>query len=292
MIVITGATGKIGSKIATLLLAKGKQVRVIGRMAFALENLKSLGAEMAVGEMLDVAFLTKAFSEASALFLMLPPDKDTLDFGALQDEIGSIQIEAIKNSRLKNIVFLSSQGAHDIIHTGTVKGLGRQEIRLNELPTDVNVLSLRPEAFMENTIESLKLFNTIASPLRPELSTGLIATADIANFAAEKLDKLDFKGKIHQDLLGDREYTQTEVAQIIGEAIGRPELDYVQYSYQEYKNKLLSVGMSDSRAEMITERYKAINDGYFNQSIRDAVATTATSLESFARTVLRPIFSK
>jgi uncharacterized protein YbjT (DUF2867 family) len=292
MIVITGATGKIGSKIATILIDKGKKIRVVGRSAAALEKLKSQNAEIAVGEMLDIAFLTKAFSEADALFLMLPPDKDTLDFGALQDEIGRMQIEAIKNSGIKNIVFLSSQGAHDIFHTGTVKGLGRQEIRLNELAPEVNVLSLRPEAFMENNIESLKLFNTIASPLRPEISTGLIATDDIAVFAAEKLEKLDFKGKTHQDLLGNREYTQTEAAQIIGKAIGRPELEYVQYSYEDYKNKLLSVSISESRADMITERYKAINEGYFNNSIRDKIATTPTSLEYFAATVLQPIFTK
>lgn len=292
MIAITGATGKIGSKIATILINKGKKVRVVGRSATALEKLQSQSAEIAVGEMLDAAFLAKAFSNADALFLMLPPDKDTLDFGALQDEIGRIQIEAIKNSGVKNIVFLSSQGAHDILHTGTVKGLGRQEIRLNELAPEVNVLSLRPEAFMENNIESLKLFNTIASPLRPEISSGLIATEDIAIFAAEKLDKLDFKGKTHQDLLGNREYTQTEATQIIGKVIGRPELEYVQYSYEDYKNKLLSVGMSESRADMITERYKAINEGYFNNSVRDEITTTPTSLEYFAATVLQPMFAK
>jgi uncharacterized protein YbjT (DUF2867 family) len=290
MIVITGATGKIGSKIATLLIEKGKKIKVIGRNAAALEKLKSLGAEIAEGEMLDVDFLTNAFSKAEALFLMLPPDKDTLDFGELQDEIGRTQLEAIKNSGAKNIVFLSSQGAHDILHTGTVKGLGRQEICLNELPAEINVLSLRPEAFMENNIESLKLFNTIASPLRPEVSTGLIATEDIATFAADRLDKLDFKGKTHQDLLGDREYTQTEAAQIIGKAIGRPELEYVRYSYEDYKSKLLSVGMSESRADMITERYKAINDGYFNNGVRTKIATTPTSLESFAIEVLKPMF--
>lgn len=290
MIVITGATGKIGFKIATILTQKGKKVRVIGRNANSLEKLKALGAEIAKGEMLDVDFLTNALTKADVAFLMLPPDKDTLDFGGLQDEIGKAQIDAVKKSGIKNILFLSSQGAHDILHTGTVKGLGRQEIRLNELPEDINVLSLRPEAFMENNIESLKLFNTIASPLRPEVSTGLIAAEDIAAFAAEKLDKLDFKGKTHQDLLGDRKYTQSEAAQIIGKAIGRPELNYVQYSYEEYKNKLLSIGMSQSRADMITERYKAINEGYFNNSVRTETATTPTSLESFATIVLKPLF--
>ncbi|MNG01185.1 hypothetical protein D3C84_841530 [compost metagenome] len=50
--------------------------------------------------------------------------------------------------------------------------------------------------------------------------------------------------------------------------------------------------MSESRADMITERYKAINEGYFNNSVRDKIATTPTSLEHFAATVLQPMFTK
>ncbi len=290
MIVITGATGKIGSKVATQLLAKGEIIKVIGRNAEDLETLKTSGAEIAVGQMSDVQFLSTAFTNAKAVLLMLPPDKDTLNFGALQDEIGEAQVQAIINAGVKNVIFISSQGAHNIEHTGTVKGLGRQEIRLNALPDDVSVLSLRPEAFMENCIESLKLFDTIATPLRPDVRTGLIATNDIANFAAEQLLSLNFHGKTHQDLLGDRDYTQTEIAEIVGKAIGRTALKYVQYSYEEYKKYMMKIGMSESRADMITERYKAINDGYFNNSVRNRISTTPTTLEYFAETVLKPMF--
>lgn len=291
MIVITGASGKIGLKVAINLLEKNEKVRVIGRNTESLKRPAALGADLAVGNMNDVNFLSAAFRGAKAVFLMIPPDKATTDFGAFQDEYGEAKIQAIKNSGVKHIVFLSSQGAHNIEHNmGTVTGLGRQEERLNQLPGDVNVLSLRPEAFMENIIESLRLFNTVASPLDPELRTGLIATDDIADFASERLIHLDFKGKSHQDLLGDRDYSQTEIAAIVGKALNRPDIQYVQYSYKDYKEKLLSIGMSDSRASHITDRYQAINEGYFNAGIRDEVSTTPTPLEQFAEKVLRPLF--
>jgi|RhiMetdeSRZDD1v2_1073273.scaffolds.fasta_scaffold08207_3 uncharacterized protein YbjT (DUF2867 family) len=290
MITITGASGKIGSKTAIQLLENGKDVRVVGRNAKSLETLKKSGAEIVAGNMNDVNFLNKAFTNTEAVLLMLPPDKDALDFGAFQDEIGEAQVKAIVNAGVKNVVFISSQGAHDIVHTGTVKGLGRHEIRLNKLPADVNVLSIRAEGFMENCIESLKLFNTIATPLRPDVSTGLIATNDIACFTAERLLKPDFAGKNHQDLLGDRDYVQTEIATIVGEAIGRPELKYIQYSYEEYNNALLKAGISQNRSNLITERYKAINDGYFNKGIRNESSTTKTSLAYFAKAVLKPMF--
>jgi len=290
MIVITGATGKIGSKTATRLLEKGKKVKVVGRNAEALKTLRNAGAEIAEGNMNDIDFLSETFANAEAVLLMIPPDKNALNFEAFQDEIGIAQVQALQNVNVRNVVFISSQGAHDIIHTGTVKGLGRQEIRLNTLPADSNVLSLRPAAFMENCIESLMLFNTIASPLLPGVSMGLIATNDIAGFAAEKLANLNFNGKTYQDLLGDRDYTQTEIAEIVGKAIDRTELKYEQYSYAEYKKALLKTGMSESRADMITERYRAINDGYFNNGVRDKISTTPASLEDFAVTVLKPMF--
>jgi uncharacterized protein YbjT (DUF2867 family) len=108
-ITITGATGKIGFKIATALLKSSKSIRVIGRNAQSLESLKELGAKYR--NMNDVDFLTASFSDSEAVFLMLPPDKETLDFGAFQDQLGEIQYQAIINAGVKNIVFVSSQGA-------------------------------------------------------------------------------------------------------------------------------------------------------------------------------------
>jgi len=236
MIVITGATGKIGAATAGGLIDKGVQVKLIGRNAGTLSGLQNPGAEIAVGAMTDANFLTEAFCNATAVLLMLPPDKATTDFGAFQDAVGEAQVKALQNTGVKNVIFISSQGAHDIVHTGTVKGLGRQEIRLNSLPADVNVISLRPAAFMENCMESLRLFNSIATPLRPDIITGLVATRDIADFAVQQLLSLSFKGKTHQDLLGNRDYAQTEIAEIVGRALGKPALQYTQYTYEAYKN--------------------------------------------------------
>lgn len=291
MIVVTGASGKIGLKVASNLLNKGEAVRVIGRNTGSLEALKVQGAELAIGNMNNVGFLGKAFMGVTSVLLMIAPDKHTNDFGAFQDEYGEAQVQAIKDAGVKNVVFISSQGAHNVEHNmGTVTGLARQEIRLNDLSNDVNVLNLRPEAFMENIIESLKLFNTIASPLKPEVTTGLIATDDIAGFASERLLALDFKGKSHQDLLGAKDYSQIELAGIVGKSLGKPELKYKQYSYEDYKNALLSTGMSGSRAEHITARYKAINEGYFNAGVRNDLSTTPTTLEQFSVQVLKPLF--
>src|SRR4051812_8262805 len=124
MIVITGATGNIGSKTAAKLLAQGKKVKVIARNPEKLEQLKKAGALVEAGDMQDASFLSKAFKGAEAVFLIIPPNLQAADIAKHQDEAGEAQITAIKNSGVKNIVFISSQGAQDIEKTGIVAGLG------------------------------------------------------------------------------------------------------------------------------------------------------------------------
>ena len=57
IISVTGATGNVGSKVAEQLIAKGYQVRVIGRNQAKLERFVALGAEAFVGDLSNTAFL-------------------------------------------------------------------------------------------------------------------------------------------------------------------------------------------------------------------------------------------
>lgn len=290
MIVITGATGNIGSKTAAKLLAQGKKVKVIARNSEKLEESKKQGAEVESGDLHDAAFLTKAFTGAEAVFLIVPPNLQAENIAKHQDAVGEAQLEAIKNSGVKNVVFISSQGAQDVENTGVVAGLGRQEIRLNKLPEDVNVLNIRASYFMENLFNQIgviKGMGIIGSPVKGDLKMGMIATKDIAHFAAEKLSTLNFKGKNTVDLLGDRDYDHHEVAAIVGKAIGKPELPYVEFPFEDNKKALLEYGISESVADGFNNMYKGINAGLFTISKRTAESTTKTTLEDFTNNVFK-----
>jgi uncharacterized protein YbjT (DUF2867 family) len=290
MIAIVGATGNIGSKTAEILLSSGKAVRAIARSADKLENLKAKGAEIAIGDSTDVAFLSKAFEGTEAVLIMIPGKMDAVDVKQYQDELGLTQVEAIKNAGVKNVVFISSQGGHTEEKTGIVAGLARQEVRLNALPNDVNVLNLRPSFFMENTFNSIGLIknmNINGSSVKGDKKQPMIATQDIAKVAAEKLASLDFKGKSHLDLLGDRDYTMQEVTKILGEAIGKPELPYVEFTYEDEKNALMQYGISESVATAFVGLYEGINLGQLTQGVRNQETTTSTSFEEFANNVFK-----
>jgi len=287
MYAITGATGNIGSKAAEILLDRGKKVRVIGRDAARLRTLVSKGAEAAVGNLQDAAFLTGAFSGVDAVFAMIPPDYTAADFRAYQNEIGSNIAYAIGKAGVKYVVNLSSQGAELPAGTGPILGLYDQEKRLNGL-AGVNVLHLRCTYFMENLLMNIPLINgkgIAGSAVRGDRKFAMIATRDIAERVAEHLVSRDFSGKVVKDLLGQRDLSLEEAIGVLGRRIGWPDLKYVQFPYDEAVEGLVAMGISPDASRLFIEMSRALNDGLFAVNrLRTAENTTPTAIEEFAET--------
>lgn len=285
MLVIAGATGKIGSKLTEKLLEKGHAVRVIGRDAGTLKTFTAKGADAAVGDLADTAFLTKAFTGAEAVFALIPPNFGVTDFRAYQEKIGESIVAAIKGSGVKYVVDLSSQGAHLPDRTGPIKGLYAQEERLNKLE-GVNVLHLRPTYFMENllmNIDMIRKMNIMGSAVRGDVKFAMIATKDIAAYAAERLVKRDFTGKSVADLLGERDLSLNDAAAIIGKKLGKPDLAYVAFPYEDAEKGMVATGLTPDLSRLYIEMSKALNEGLFAVNIpRTKENTTPTAFEMFA----------
>ncbi len=287
MYVITGATGNIGSKIADILLNKGERIRVVGRSAERLQRFVARGAEAAVGDLQDRAFLRKAFAGATAAFAMIPPDFQVKDFRAFQNEVGGSIAAASKDAGLKYIVNLSSQGAELTDRTGPIKGLHDQERRLDGL-AGVNVLHLRPTYFMENLLMHIPLIKNMGiagSAVRGDLEFAMIATKDIAVKGAELLTKHEFTGKQVLDLLGERDLSLKEAFTVIGAKIGIPDLQYKQFSYEDALKGMQMMGLGADVSNLFIEMSRALNEGLFAVNRpRTADNTTTTSIEEFADT--------
>lgn len=285
MYVITGATGNTGKEIAEALLAADKKVRVIGRSADKLKSLAGKGAEAAVGSLDDAAFVTKAFTGATAVYAMIPPDLQTPDMRAYQNRIGETITNAVRGAGVKHIVALSSVGAHLPKDAGVVQGLYDFEQMLNKLD-GTNVLHLRPTYFMENLfwqIGTVKQMNIFGSPIKGDTRFPIVATKDIAVIATKRLVKLDFSGKSVQYILGARDVTYNELAQVLGKAIGK-EAPYVQFPYDDARNAMIGMGMSAGVADAFIEFQKSMNDGKITSDAkRDVNSTTTTTIEEFAQ---------
>lgn len=294
MYVITGATGNIGRVIAEKLLSQGKKVRAIARDRARLKPLEDRGAEIMPGSLNDPDFLARAFDGATAVFAMIPPDITPTDVRKYQDTIGEAIVAALRKTKVPYVVHLSSIGAQVPEGTGPIAGLHRQEERLNQL-NDTNVLHLRPASFMENFLHSIPMIkgmNINGSPMRGDLPIPMIATKDIGSYAAERLSNLDFRGKTISDLLGPRDVSQTEATGILGKAIGKPELPYIQFGYDDAIQGMVQAGISPDVAKSYAEMGQAVNEGLIPPVKRTPQNTTPTTMEEFAKNVFAPAYQR
>src|ERR1700719_3560599 len=169
MIVITGATGNTGRPAAEALLAAGERVRAIGRNAGKLQALAQKGAEPFAGNVLDSAFVARAFSDADVAYLMIPPDLTSRDPRGEQERVSDSLAAAMKKSGIKHVVVLSSMGADKSERTGPVVGLHNLEERIKDIG-GVNALFLRPTYFMENhlmQVGGIRAMGMMAGTIRP-----------------------------------------------------------------------------------------------------------------------------
>jgi len=286
MYVITGATGNTGSIIASTLLEAGKQVRIIARNAEKAKELTDKGAVLFQGSTNDVELLKKAFAGASTVYAIIPMNMQAADYTAFQMEHVNAIAEAIEACNVKNVVALSSQGAHINSGSGIILGLHNMEDEFNQIE-GLNTLNLRPCYFMENTLGMVGLIKDtgiMGSPIKADLLFPIIATKDIANYAAKRLLALDFDGNNHQDLLGARNVSYEEIAKVYGAAIGNPDLNYVQFPYADFKGAFMGMGASESVADKMNEFLVRVNAGEIFVSERNEENTTPTTIEEFSHT--------
>jgi uncharacterized protein YbjT (DUF2867 family) len=289
MHVILGASGNTGSIIANSLLSKGKKVRVVGRDAGRLQPFVRQGAEAFTATVSDAAALTKAFSGARAAYLMLPPAKSHEDQERDSDGIA----KAVKESGLPYAVHLSSYGAQVPEGTGPVAGLHSSEQKLSAI-SGLNVLHLRAAYFMENNLAAIGMIHgmgVFGNALLPDLKLPMAATRDVGDYAAQRLLHLDFSGKQTRELLGERDLSMTEAVAVIARAIGKPDLRYAQFPYDQVQQVLTQMGVPPKGAAMYIEMYKAINAGVLiPQEPRSPENTTPTSFEQFVQDVFAPAY--
>lgn len=260
---IMGATGHIGLALTEKLLKNGHKVRAIGRDKNKLQMSKEKGAEIINSSFDDVSALTEAFKGCNAIFSFIPPGYNADDLGAFQDKIGEAIKQALMKSKVQHILNLSSIGANLSDGTGPIKGLHRHEKRLNSLP-NINILHLRPAYFMENflwDIPSIKNTGILGSPINSDLPIPMIATRDIGLKAADLLIFLHFTGHTVVELVGPREVTMKTAAAVLGKAIGKSDLKYLQLPYSEAEKKMLTAGMKPDLVKQMIEMYKAFNEG-------------------------------
>lgn len=295
MIVVTGATGRTGRRVAEELLAKGEAVRVVGRDPNRLAGFVQRGAEPFVGNVEDAESMGRAFRGASGAYLVLPEDASQQDLRAHQERVSDAYAAAVAKAGVQFVVDLSSIGAQHAAGTGPIVGLHNQEQKLNRI-AGLNVLHLRCAYFMENLFMSmapLREMGMLPGGLRGEWRMPWIATQDIGRYAAVRLAARDFSGSSTQELHGNRDFSMNEAASVIGKAIGKPDLAYVQLPDGVMESALLKMGLPKKSVELFIEMWQGANAGRIEPvEKRSEKNTTPTTLEWFVGSVFAPAYQQ
>lgn len=292
MIVITGATGHTGRVAAETLLAKGERVRVVGRDASKLQTFVAKGAEAATADAEDAASLGKALEGATAAYVLIPPNPAAEDYRSFQQRVADAIALAVAQARVPYVVMLSSIGAQHSEGTGPIAGLHHLEEKLNRL-RDLNVLHVRADFFMENllmSIQPMRTFGMLPGGFPADFAQGWIATKDIGAYVARRIAARDFTGVATQEITGPRDISPKEVASIIGPAIGKPGLGYMQVPFLMLEPAMAQM-MPKKTAALIIEMWKATKEGLVKrEEPRTPENTMPTTLETFVAEVFAPAY--
>ncbi|MBN8878724.1 MAG: NmrA family NAD(P)-binding protein [Sphingobacteriales bacterium] len=284
--VITGAAGHISHALTQHLLNAGHSVTVVGRQQKNLQSLTGKGAKAAIGSVEDVSFLKKIFTGADAVYTMSPPNFGAADMKGFIAQTGKNYTEALKAAGVKNVVNLSSVGAHMPTGCGPVSGLYQTEQSLNSLP-GVNILHLRPSYFYQNLLANIGLIKQAGiiggNFSIPDGKFPIVDPSDIATVAADALLKLDFTGTSHRYIAGDEVGTD-KIAAVLGKAIGKPDLQWVKFSDEQALAGMLQAGLPQTIAENYVEMGQAMDSGkMFEEYRKQVVKLGKVKLEDFAK---------
>jgi len=289
MITVFGASGNTGGAVAAHLLKVGKKVRVVGRHADKLARFIKSGAEAAVGDVEDPGFVRQALTGADAAYVLIPPNMATDDFRGYQQRLVDAYVAGIEATGVRHVVLLSSIGAHHREGTGPIVALHAFEERLKKIPP-LNVLFLRAGFFMENVLMGLGLVKAqgiYAGTAPADIAVPMIASSDIGNYAASRLERLDFAGKSVLHLIGPKAVSQTELVKILGQAIGKP-VRYQEISFNDAENGLRQAGMKPATVALFMEMYRGAGKGLVAPEEGGVVAQAETTFETFAKQVIAP----
>jgi len=246
-ILVTGATGNVGSKVVERLSASGASVRAAVQSASKAANLKSAGVEPVEFDFTKPETMRAALNGVEKVFLLTP-------FVPNMVELGLAAIDAAKKAGVKYIVRMSAMGAEiePVIQMGKWHGELEAAVKTSGIPYTI----LRPNSFMQNFSTMLsgdiKAQSAFYLPLG-DAKISMIDTRDIAAVAAELLTNPGREGQTFE-LTGPVALSNYEVAEILSKFAGR-KISYISVAEDAARKGMKDSGMPDWAVDAVLELY-------------------------------------
>ncbi|MFE2997491.1 SDR family oxidoreductase [Nocardia sp. NPDC059246] len=213
MIVVTGATGNVGSALVRELAEAGEKVVAVSRGEKPVDLPE--GAEHRRADIGELDSLAGAVAGARALFLLITGPQ--LVAGPAAAEV----LETVAAAGVRRVVFLSSQGA--VTRPGSDGYARTLEFEQALAASDLEWTVLRPGGFFSNTfawIEPVRAERMIPAPFG-DVGLPQVDPADIAAVAAAALREDGHDRQVYT-VTGPELVTPRQQAQALAAALGEP----------------------------------------------------------------------
>jgi NAD(P)H dehydrogenase (quinone) len=235
-ILVTAAAGRTGSHVVEQLIQQGYQVRAMVRKLDAKsERLTSLGAEVVVGDFLNVKSLRTAMNGIKRAYFCYPPSDHLLEATT------NFAIVA-KEKTFESVVNMSQI----IVRENHPSALSRQHWLSEQVLdwADVGATHIRPTFFAEMaailSAESIARDGKLYLP-HGDKKHAPVTTDDIAAVVVGVLKNPEpHIGKAYT-VTGQQVLSQADIAEIIGDVIGKP-VEYVDIPMEYWQQAIAEKG--------------------------------------------------
>jgi uncharacterized protein YbjT (DUF2867 family) len=281
MILVTGATGKVGRELVRRLSEARAPFRALVRSAGKAEGIRDAGGEAVVGDLSDEASLAASLRGVEKLFLLTNSVPD-------QPAAEALIVAAAKAAGVRHVVKLSSSGA-DAPEPPIFLKLHRDAERHVEA-SGLAWTHLRPNFFMQNYLDyagTIRTQGILASPSGAGRHADVDAR-DIGEVAARVLRQPGHEGRAYE-ITGREAYSLEDVTRRIGKISGR-EVRFVSLSREDGRRQLLTSGESEWSADAWIELLEWFERGHGDAAAPDAeriLGRPPRSLDAFLRENLK-----
>lgn len=277
-ILLTGATGTIGSELTKILISRGVPFRALVRSLPAAAALQGQpGVELVVGDLDDPASLAPALAGVERVFLLTNSTER-----AEQQQLGFVQQARLAGVR--HVVKLSQWAAdhHSPVRFLRYHAAVEETLRASGLAYTL----LRPNLFMQGLLgfrESIVHQGVFFAAIG-DARVSVVDIRDIAAAAAAALTEPGHESRTYA-LTGPAALTHAEMASQLAQALGQP-VGFQDVPAEAMRAALLGAGLPSWQADGLVEDYAHYHRGEAAEvttGVQDATGAAPRSFADFAR---------